>query len=94
MKPGQIATFSGSFVPDGENCIRESSMTLNGKLTDPEFIFRFSAIAPYVAPAKQVAQPVVEEPKTPAAPSTQDAPSPDPATKTTAAADGGTTDSR
>ncbi|BDW11316.1 hypothetical protein PSHI8_13980 [Polynucleobacter sp. SHI8] len=46
LKKGQSVTFSGTFLPgkDGE-CIYESSMSLSGKLRDPEFIFRFSNIS-------------------------------------------------
>ena len=72
MRSGQLATFSGSFIPDSENCIRESSMTLSGKLTDPEFIFQFSAVAPYVEPTQQPVQPVAVEPEPSAAPAMQE----------------------
>lgn len=36
--------FSGSFIPDPNTCIREGSLTLRGKLSEPEFLFRFSKI--------------------------------------------------
>jgi len=46
LKKGESVTFSGTFLPgkDGE-CIYEGSMSLSGKLRDPEFIFRFSGIS-------------------------------------------------
>jgi len=46
LKKGDSITFSGTFLPgkDGE-CIYEGSMSLSGKLRDPEFIFRFSSVA-------------------------------------------------
>lgn len=47
LKEGQLVSFSGSFIPEREDCIKESSMTLRGKLDDPEFVFRFSSVAPY-----------------------------------------------
>jgi hypothetical protein len=49
LKKGQRVSFSGSFVPAREGCISESSITLRGKLDDPDFIFRFSSVAPYVS---------------------------------------------
>lgn len=47
---GQSVVFSGTFLKasgssSGE-CVNESSITLDGKIKEPEFIFRFSAIAP------------------------------------------------
>ncbi len=46
LKKGDSITFSGTFLPgkDGE-CIYEGSMSLSGKLRDPEFIFRFSSVS-------------------------------------------------
>jgi ketosteroid isomerase-like protein len=48
MKPGQLATFSGRFFPgtDGD-CIKESSITLDGKVASPDFVFQFSDVSPY-----------------------------------------------
>jgi Sel1 repeat len=46
LKIGQRVTFGGSFIPSPPDCIREGSLTLEGSLTKPEFIFRFSNIAP------------------------------------------------
>jgi hypothetical protein len=39
-------SFSGQFFSDTTDCVKESSLTLKGSLTQPEFIFRFSAIGP------------------------------------------------
>ena len=48
MKPGQAIVFSGTFLRGSEgDCIKESSLTLQGKVESPDFIFRFSNIAPY-----------------------------------------------
>lgn len=44
LTPGGVVTFSGSFIGDGDNCIRESSMSLRGKVEDPAFIFKFTNI--------------------------------------------------
>jgi hypothetical protein len=57
LTKGQKVTFGGQFFRDPTDCIRESSLTLKGSLTQPEFIFRFSSLAPgWVAPKpKQVA---------------------------------------
>lgn len=49
LKEGQKIKFSGSFVRDtGDSigCFYESSLTLDGKLSEPEFIFRFSDVSP------------------------------------------------
>lgn len=45
MSVGQMVRFSGSFRPgiEGE-CVKEGSLRLEGKLSEPEFIFRFSNI--------------------------------------------------
>jgi Flp pilus assembly protein TadD len=47
LKEGQQVAFSGTFIPDRDDCIKEASLTLRGKLDDPEFIFRFSSVARY-----------------------------------------------
>lgn len=51
MKQGALVRFSGTFLPgdDGGDCLREGSLTLEGKVESPDFIFRFSSIAPYTA---------------------------------------------
>jgi hypothetical protein len=46
LKIGQRVTFGGQFFPSPTDCIREGSLTQEGSLTKPEFIFRFSDIAP------------------------------------------------
>lgn len=46
MEEGALVRVSGSFIGTGDNtCIRESSMTLKGKLQDPEFIFKFDSVS-------------------------------------------------
>lgn len=49
LEKGQLIAFSGQFVADttGSGCVRESSLTLDGKLREPEFIFRFQGVAPH-----------------------------------------------
>jgi len=42
---GQVIAFSGSFIPNQTDCVRESSMTLDGSMTRPEYIFRFLDVA-------------------------------------------------
>lgn len=44
LKRGDRVVFSGAFVPDKDDCFNEKSMSLHGSMTDPDFIFRFSAI--------------------------------------------------
>jgi hypothetical protein len=45
LKKGQMIKFSGTFfsASDGD-CLVESSLSLSGKVKNPEFIFRFTAI--------------------------------------------------
>ena len=48
LKVGQRVAFSGSFLQGNEgDCFLEGSMTLDGKLRSPEFIFQFSKISAY-----------------------------------------------
>ena len=46
LKKNQQVLFSGSFIPDPTDCFREISMTLSESMDEPEFLFRFSDIAP------------------------------------------------
>src|ERR1035437_9280307 len=55
MKNGQLVVFSGTFLPGSSgDCLIESSMTLNGKVESPEFIFRFSKVSAYNISPKPV----------------------------------------
>ena len=45
MSKGQEVRFSGSFLKGDAGCIGEQSMTLDGKLEDPEFTFKFSSVS-------------------------------------------------
>jgi hypothetical protein len=44
MKEGDLVTFSGTFLPDEADCVKEGSLTLAGSMTQPEFIFQFSSV--------------------------------------------------
>jgi hypothetical protein len=44
FKRNDYVKFSGSFFIDESDCIKESSLTLDGKLEDPEFIFKFTSV--------------------------------------------------
>lgn len=46
LKVGQRVSFSGTFIrgDDDRECLKEGSLTLEGKLSEPEFIFKFSDI--------------------------------------------------
>lgn len=47
LHEGQLVRFSGQFRPDlGGPCVNDSRLTLDGKVTTPEFIFRFSDVNP------------------------------------------------
>ncbi|EAW0814231.1 TPA: hypothetical protein ACG1RV_002176 [Salmonella enterica subsp. enterica serovar Derby] len=47
LSVGDVVYFSGTFFEDNDNCILESSLSLSGKVKEPEFIFRFSDIRKY-----------------------------------------------
>jgi hypothetical protein len=44
MKSGDIVRFSGEFFRNEVDTVRESSVSISGSMTKPEFIFRFSTI--------------------------------------------------
>lgn len=46
LKKGQKVKFSGKFFKDDDTCISEGSLSLDGKLKEPEYIFRFSQVTP------------------------------------------------
>jgi hypothetical protein len=48
LSRGDKVAFNGTFLDslDQSECIAEMSLTLRGKLEDPEFAFRFSDIVP------------------------------------------------
>lgn len=46
LSQGQWVKFSGTFRPSSVDCILESSITLAGSLTEPDFVFRFSDVTP------------------------------------------------
>jgi hypothetical protein len=45
MKQGDEVLFSGTFFPSTLDCVREGSVTLEGSMTDPEFIFRYASVS-------------------------------------------------
>jgi hypothetical protein len=45
LHEGQAVAFSGSFFPDDVDCVKETSMTLGGSLTEPEYLLKFSDIS-------------------------------------------------
>ena len=44
MERGQKIKFSGTFLPSSEDYYQESSLTLEGSMLEPEFLFKFTAI--------------------------------------------------
>jgi len=46
LRQGQRVQFSGNLFASSTDCVREGSVTLQGSLTEPEFIFRFSDLRP------------------------------------------------
>ncbi len=45
LKKGQSIKFSGNFIRETSDCLREGSMSISGSMTEPEYIMRFSSIA-------------------------------------------------
>lgn len=60
MKTGELVDFSGTFfrAPEGD-CLSEGSLSLDGKLQSPEFIFRFSKVSGYDPNKRNAAAPAV-----------------------------------
>jgi hypothetical protein len=72
LKPNQSVRFSGSFFAGNEgDCIEEASLTLDGKLREPEFIFRFAGIIDSSAAMTDLTD--VQSTRTPQTPSDQSA---------------------
>ena len=44
MAKGDRVKFSGNLVPEKTHCLNEQSVTLKGKVSEPEFTFKFSNI--------------------------------------------------
>lgn len=61
LKFGQIVHFNGYFINDDVDCIREASVSLDGSIRNPEFLFRFRDIAPGM-PAKTASTSPNDEP--------------------------------
>lgn len=46
MSVGQKVIFSGEFFSSDEDAVQEKSMTIDGSLSEPEFLFKFKSIKP------------------------------------------------
>ena len=46
LSSGQRVKFSGSFFPSETDFIEETSMTIDGSMRDPEFLFKFKFVTP------------------------------------------------
>lgn len=46
LSSGQLVKFSGSFFPSTTDFIEETSMTIDGSMMNPEFLFNFKSITP------------------------------------------------
>ncbi len=57
LTTGQRVRFSGMFLDSSTDCVKEGSLTLDGSLTEPEFIFRFSQVSSYTQKASYAQQP-------------------------------------
>ena len=44
LRKGQTIKFDGEFFPDKTTCLRETSLTRDGSMRAPEFLFRFTRI--------------------------------------------------
>jgi hypothetical protein len=45
MRKGDQVVFSGAFFPSDVDCVKETSVSLEGSMTDPEFLFRFLSVS-------------------------------------------------
>lgn len=52
LRVGQIVRFSGQFIKNDTDCIREASLTMNGSMRAPEFILQFSDITSELSPER------------------------------------------
>lgn len=74
LQEGETVSFSGHFATSDSDCFKEASMTLEGSMTEPEFIFHFTQIgaadvqsaAP--PPAQASSEPIIATPAPAAAP--------------------------
>jgi hypothetical protein len=46
LHKGQKVKFSGSFASSTADCLKESSLTMSGSISEPEFIIRFESVTP------------------------------------------------
>jgi hypothetical protein len=46
LNEGTKVRFSGTFIRSDTDCVQETSMTMQGSMTSPEFLFRFSSVEP------------------------------------------------
>lgn len=46
LTAGQRVSFSGSFHPSDSDFIKETSMTIDGSMLNPEFLFKFKTVTP------------------------------------------------
>ena len=44
MSVGTIVHFDGTFITSNEDCLKDTSITMDGSMTQPEFLFRFDAV--------------------------------------------------
>lgn len=67
MKIGDYVVFSGYFFVDQETCINETSLSLDGKLNDPEFLFKFEQVDLYdpTNPPRPTTSPTTAPPPSP-----------------------------
>lgn len=63
LRKGQKVRFSGSFIPNDTDCVREGSLTQNGSMTDPEFIMRFTELGPADTPISESSRSSLPEPR-------------------------------
>lgn len=50
LQPGHCVRISGEFQPSDIDCVKEGSLTLEGTMSSPEFIFRFTTVQRAGAP--------------------------------------------
>lgn len=45
LREGETVLFSGAMISNDTDCFKETSLTMDGSMTDPAFVFRFSSVS-------------------------------------------------
>ncbi|MGH7079249.1 MAG: peptidoglycan-binding protein [Acetobacteraceae bacterium] len=68
LKPGQTIVFAGIFHLSGDDCMEEQSLTGDGSMAHPDFLFRFTSLAPTPSESDMTAAPDTSSSSAPGTP--------------------------